>query len=526
MGNLLIQQANIKGDIGYKTIFSGHGHEVHGPFDNHASRSASVKQGSVIDGFTMYQMSWDGYEHHPADGYDGPQGGGYPAPQGARDIYAYVVKGKAQSIKLNPTDTRSTEQRFADRFGNIPKNFSDRANEANKKMFEHNPSLNRWGNATEFINGVAAGAANPFIGAGEALGVNDAAQGVGFGIDLATMAAISPMSAEAAMNTVGGLSRLGRFEDRASTAVRSWTAANPNAAETVEAALNAAAAAKATKLAKTGVGKTSVGDDFSRSYTCSFHGSTLVKTDSGYKAIADIRVGDSVFAKDEKNGATGYKTVTAQYSNPYKEIVYVKISDGINTQTVIANRIHPFYSNGKWIQAGRLKKGDMLLSENGQTQTVQTVTIKRQPLTAYNLTVADWHTYFVKGKNGEAEAVWVHNDCPYGAKPSERYNRQAHYGGSQTSGSSALAARQTGEGKPCPTCGKTQISGTKTAPSPQHEPPLVKHYYEQGGHSMTNAERAKYARESINGTQCLTCQRKEGASMSRYSREQAKKHGL
>ena len=133
-------------------------------------------------------------------------------------------------------------------------------------MFEHNPSLNRWGNATEFINGVAAGAANPFIGAGEALGVNDAAQGVGFGIDLATMAAISPMSAEAAMNTVGGLSRLGRFEDRASTAVRSWTAANPNAAETVEAALNAAAVAKAAKLAKTGAGKAAVSEDFSDAY--------------------------------------------------------------------------------------------------------------------------------------------------------------------------------------------------------------------------------------------------------------------
>lgn len=43
---------------------------------------------------------------------------------------------------------------------------------------------------------------------------------------------------------------------------------------------------------------------------------------------------------------------------------------------------------------------------------------------------------------------------------------------------------------------------------------------------MSNADRAKHARESIKGTQCLTCQRKEGAMMSRYSREQAKKHGL
>ena len=121
----------------------------------------------------------------------------------------------------------------------------------------------------EFINGVAAGAVNPFLSAGEAVGVGDAAQGVGFGIDLTTMAAISPMSAEAAMNTVGGLGGLGRFENQASTAVRSWTAANPNAAETVEAAFNVAAVTKAAKLAKTGAGKTAVSEDFADAYRTS-----------------------------------------------------------------------------------------------------------------------------------------------------------------------------------------------------------------------------------------------------------------
>ncbi|EOF8924416.1 polymorphic toxin-type HINT domain-containing protein, partial [Neisseria gonorrhoeae] len=85
-----------------------------------------------------------------------------------------------------------------------------------------------------------------------------------------------------------------------------------------------------------------------------------------------------------------------------------------NSQTLISNRIHPFYSQGKWIQAGRLKKGDTLLSESGAKQTVQNITLKQQPLKAYNLTVADWRTYFVKGNQAETEGVWVHNDCPYG----------------------------------------------------------------------------------------------------------------
>ena len=528
MGNLLIQQANINGTIGYHTRFSGHGHEVHAPFDNHASRSASEEKGSVNEGFTVYRLNWEGHEHHPADGYDGPQGGNYPKPTGARDEYTYNVNGVARSIKLNPTDTRDVRQRISDNYSNLGSNFSERAYEANRKMFEHNSKLDRWGNSMEFINGVAAGALNPFLSASEALGIGDILYGTGYAIDKATMYGISPLSADGKLAAIGGLGGVAGFEKNTREAVDRWIQENPNAAETVEAAFNVAAAAKAAKLAKaTKPGKAAVSGDFSKSYTCSFHGSTLVKTADGYKAIAHIRVGDYVFAKDEASEKTGYKPVTAQYGNPYQETVYIEVSDGLGKiQTLVSNRIHPFYSDGKWIKAEDLKAGNRLSSESGAEQTVQSITVKPEPLQAYNLTVADWHTYFVKGDKAETEGVWVHNECPTKLKPTERYNRQTHYGGSQTDGARAQAARQAGEGKPCPTCGRIQISGTKTAPSPQHEPPLVKHYYEHGGHSMSNADRAKHARESIKGTQCLTCQRKEGAMMSRYSREQAKKHGL
>ena len=95
LGNLQMETATIFSNPGYIVRFSGHGHEVHSPFDNSASKSDSWKGGKVTDdtGMTFASMSWDGYEHHPADGYDGPQGGGYPAPHGARDIYSYVAKG-------------------------------------------------------------------------------------------------------------------------------------------------------------------------------------------------------------------------------------------------------------------------------------------------------------------------------------------------------------------------------------------------------------------------------------------------
>ncbi|WP_301816996.1 polymorphic toxin MafB class 1 [Neisseria maigaei] len=380
MGNLLIQQAAIQGNLGYTVRFSGHGYEEHAPFDNHAADSASKEQGNVDDGFTVYRLNWEGHEHHPADAYDGPKGGNYPKPTGARDEYTYHVNGTARSIKLNPTDTRSIRQRISDNYNNLGSNFSDRADEANRKMFGHNAKLDRWGNSMEFINGVAAGALNPFLSAGEA--------------------------------------------------VDQWMQENPNAAETVEALVNVlpfakvknltkvAKAAKAAKLAKAAKpGKAAVSGDFSKSYTCSFHGSTLVKTADGYKAIARIRAGESVLSKDEASGKTGYKPVTTRYGNPYQETVYIEVSDGIgNNQTLISNRIHPFYSDGKWIKAEDLKAGSRLFAESGRTQTVRNIVVKLTPLKAYNLTVADWHTYFVKGSQAETEGVWVHNACPYGEK--------------------------------------------------------------------------------------------------------------
>ncbi|HFC6083697.1 TPA: polymorphic toxin MafB class 3, partial [Neisseria meningitidis] len=79
------ERTGFEGVIGYETHFSGHGHEVHSPFDNHDSRSTSDFSGGVDGGFTVYQLHRTGSEIHPEDGYDGPQGSDYPPPGGARD---------------------------------------------------------------------------------------------------------------------------------------------------------------------------------------------------------------------------------------------------------------------------------------------------------------------------------------------------------------------------------------------------------------------------------------------------------
>ncbi len=67
---------------------------------------------------------------------------------------------------------------------------------------------------------------------------------------------------------------------------------------------------------------------------------------------------------------------------------------------------------GEWVNAEHLKAGFKLLNGNESWSEVVSVKIEKKPLKAYNLTVEDYHTYFVKGAaNDNAQPVWVHNDC-------------------------------------------------------------------------------------------------------------------
>jgi uncharacterized protein RhaS with RHS repeats len=153
----------------------------------------------------------------------------------------------------------------------------------------------------------------------------------------------------------------------------------------------------------------------------------------------------------------------------------------------------------------------------------------------------DPREWWLRGPNGESApaivvgsafggiAAFIHgsvtsNDALKISAAEGLRESRAEYGGSQTNSPAAKAAREAGEGQPCPSCGETMISGTKTAPTPQHEPSLFKHWYDLGGSAMTKAERIEWARSgtSINGTQCIRCHHREGAALSRESRQKAK----
>ena len=189
--------------------------------------------------------------------------------------------------------------------------------------------------------------------------------------------------------------------------------------------------------------------------TCSFRGDMFVRTQSGFTRIKDIRAGvDQVWSRDADSGAMGFKAVDAQYSNPYDVTVSVSIRDAETgmDQTIVSNKIHPYFvqlpegaavassseghiykgniPRGQWVDASNLKAGYRLLNDDGSWAEVAGITIEQKPLTAYNLTVNGYHSYFVTG-SVDAQPVWVHNDCFGDAKALGFTNRippqRAHF---------------------------------------------------------------------------------------------------
>ncbi|SBO50074.1 polymorphic toxin MafB class 3 [Neisseria gonorrhoeae] len=244
------ERTGFEGIIGYETHFSGHGHEVHSPFDNHDSKSTSDFSGSVDGGFTVYQLHRTGSEIHPEDGYDGPQGSDYPPPGGARDIYSYYVKGTSTKTKINTVPQAPFSDRWLKENAGAASGFFSRADEAGKLIWENNPDKNWWGNRMDDVRGIIQGAANPFLTGFQGLGVG-----------AITDSAVNPVTYAAAQQTLQGIHDLGNVSPAAQLAAasllqdsafavkdginsaRQWADAHPNITATAQTALAVAEAA-------------------------------------------------------------------------------------------------------------------------------------------------------------------------------------------------------------------------------------------------------------------------------------------
>lgn len=148
-----------------------------------------------------------------------------------------------------------------------------------------------------------------------------------------------------------------------------------------------------------------------------FTAGTKVLTDEGEENIEDIEVGDKVLSKDEKTGEAKYKEVIGLYRNDRDDIIKLHVGN----QPIETTNNHPFWVEGKgWVLAGSLQVGDRLQQSNGNSLTIDKIELVSltEKVQVYNLTVADYSTYYVTNLG-----IWVHNtDCLKGWIKHDLYN--------------------------------------------------------------------------------------------------------
>ena len=135
----------------------------------------------------------------------------------------------------------------------------------------------------------------------------------------------------------------------------------------------------------------------------SFSGKTLVKmADGSRKPISRVKVGDRVLAADPKTNRVAGKKVTHVWKHR-DTLVDLKISG----ESITTTDDHPFWSetDQTFKHADQLVTGEKLRAASGALVDVQALESRSfRGGQAFNLTVADFHTYFV----GRATAL-VHN---------------------------------------------------------------------------------------------------------------------
>ena len=122
--------------------------------------------------------------------------------------------------------------------------------------------------------------------------------------------------------------------------------------------------------------------------------------------IENVAVGTKVYSYNENSKTVSSNKVTDVFSKQVYETVELVVGGEIIKTTYE----HPFYSPmySGWMQAGELKVGDTVLTIDNQVKFIEEITLitHQNPITVYNFTVENDHTYFV----GEG-SVLVHNTC-------------------------------------------------------------------------------------------------------------------
>ncbi|RSS83958.1 ricin-type beta-trefoil lectin domain protein [Streptomyces sp. WAC06614] len=242
--------------------------------------------------------------------------------------------------------------------------------------------------------------------------------GVGFAmaVGCGALAAAAGAAITNAMDPNADHSTMGVLGDMANAAL--WGAAG-GAAGHVLAPLIAAGVSKiASRLAGGAAGKAAagkatgeVGEAAARGAGCNSFtaGTRVLLADGSSKPIEELSASDEVLASDPETHQTEAKVVTASiFTEDDKDYVDLTVEGPADTEKITTTAHHPFWSETQkaWVDAGELSVGTKLRTADGGTATVSRIRTYGADLETYNLTVADFHTYYVLAG---ATPVLVHN---------------------------------------------------------------------------------------------------------------------
>ena len=133
---------------------------------------------------------------------------------------------------------------------------------------------------------------------------------------------------------------------------------------------------------------------------------TKVVTKAGMKKIEEISIGDIVLSFNCENMKNEYHTVTNIFVHKKsKDFLYsLKIEDFV----VDATSMHRFYikknSDFEWVEARKLKVGDVVMNSNFQYHKIKEILKKHIKEDVYNIEVEQNHNYYVTENE-----ILVHN---------------------------------------------------------------------------------------------------------------------
>ncbi|MEU5002078.1 polymorphic toxin-type HINT domain-containing protein [Streptomyces sp. NPDC021622] len=150
---------------------------------------------------------------------------------------------------------------------------------------------------------------------------------------------------------------------------------------------------------------------------CFLAGTGVLMADGTSKNIEDVELGDKVLATDPETGETSEREVTATIvTDDDKQFTELSIATPDGTEKLTATYEHPFWSVDQkdWVDAGDLKPGMTLRTDDGRTVTVTDTRQYQDHARTYNLTIQGLHTYYVLA--GETPVLVHNSNCLGGFK--------------------------------------------------------------------------------------------------------------